>query len=164
MELTRDGTWELLLALLPTVVCFVLGSWVFLTKPLTIRTPLGALVFGSFFLLGLYLVMRVLTLWERRIELIRHGKPTSAVIVSTSKEFAGLRRYRAWYAAEDGERSVEAVSWRDRLAVGDTVTVLYRPGGTDQALIYPLAGCTAREPAESEAAESIGQSPLTPKI
>ena len=95
VELTRAGARELLLVLLPTVACFVIGSWVFLTKPIAVRTPLGALVFGSFFLLGLYLVMRILTVWERRLELIKHGKPASAVVVSTRKEFTGLERYRA---------------------------------------------------------------------
>ncbi len=164
VELTRQGVWELLLELAPTLVCFMVGSWVFLTKPIAVRTPLGALVFGSFFLLGLYLVMRVLTFWERRLELIKHGKAAAAVVVSTTDEFIGLQRYRAWYTAEDGERSVEAVSWRNRLAVGDAVTVLHQPGRSDRALIYPLAGCTARETGDAEASDPIGHSPLTPKI
>ena len=164
VELTRAGARELLLALLPTLACFVVGSWVFLTKPLAVRTPLGAAVFASFFVIGLYLVMRVLTVWERRLELVRKGKPASAVVVSTAKELTGLERYRAWYPAEDGERSVDAVSWPGRLAIGDAVTVLYMPGRPERALIYPLAGCTARDSREIDAAEQLGQSPLSPKI
>ncbi len=163
VELTRAGVRELVLSLLPTLVCFIVGSWVFLTKPLAVRTPLGALVFGLFFVLGLYLVMRVLTVWERRLELVRHGRPASAVVISTRKEISGLRRYRAWYSAEDGERAVDAVSWRNRFAVGDAVTVLYMPGRTERALIYPLAGCTPRQACD-EADGPVAQSPLTPSI
>lgn len=143
VRLTAAGRLELAATIGPVVALTALNAWLFFRRP---QPPAIEIGFTLVALTGAGLLWRLGVIWMRRVELVRDGRPTPAVIVDKGGGLLGWRRYRAWYSLGDEQRAADAFAPGDAAEIGDAVTVLRLADESgERALIYPLCGCAAAD-------------------
>lgn len=160
VRLTPAGRRKLILSIAPVGAVLASGSLLFfsMTQPRWLEG-----LFTLFFLAGVGLLFRMISLWRARVDLVAEGIPVRATVVLKEPARGGAARYYCWYEVAKRQWGL---GWRGEwpdAEIGDTVTVLYSPEEPGQAVVYRWAGCVVASPA-AQPGPDAAHSALNPKI